>query len=155
YDFTKVQNEADKANAVSLTFAGQLNELGLERDGRFGGYWKTREAGFSAPGELTFGETLDQYGGVFDMALSDTVRLQAKGDVTDGRLTERHAVEVGLRRETAAGWFGSIGVRSDKQQGQRTPYSPLYVPPPSEGTRTDAAVSLGYRHTPDPETPNV
>ncbi|MCZ4109388.1 hypothetical protein O3U67_14940 [Brevundimonas diminuta] len=155
YDFTRVQTEADKANAVSLTFAGQLDELGLERDGRFGGYWKTREAGFSAPGELTFGETLDQYGGVFDMALSDTVRLQAKGDVTDGRLTERHAVEVGLRRETAAGWFGSIGVRSDKQQGQRTPYSPLYVPPPSEGARTDAAVTVGYRHTPDPETPNV
>ncbi|MFC5373724.1 hypothetical protein ACFPIF_14235 [Brevundimonas faecalis] len=152
YDFTRVQTEADKANAVSLTFAAQLDELGLERDGRFAGYWKTREAGFSAPGELTFGETLDQYGGVFDIALSDTLRFQAKGDVTDGRLTERHALEAGLRRETAAGWFGSVGVRSDKQQGQRTPYSPLYVPPPSEGTRTDAAVTLGYRHSPDPQS---
>ncbi|MET4682624.1 hypothetical protein [Brevundimonas faecalis] len=152
YDFTRVQTEADKANAVSLTFAAQLDELGLERDGRFAGYWKAREAGFSAPGELTFGETLDQYGGVFDVALSDTLRFQAKGDVTDGRLTERHALEAGLRRETAAGWFGSVGVRSDKQQGQRTPYSPLYVPPPSEGTRTDAAVTLGYRHSPDPQS---
>jgi len=148
YDFTQLQTMADQANAVSLTFGGKLDEVGMDRDGRFAGYYKTREAGFSAPGELTFGETLDQYGGSLDVAISETLRLQAKGDVTDGRLTERHAIEAGLRREVAQGWFGSIGVRSDKQQGQRTAYSPLYVPPPSEGTRTDAAVTLGYRHTP-------
>lgn len=153
YEFTDVQTVADNAYAVNLTFAGQFSELGLDRPGRVSGYWKTREAGFSGPGELTFGESLDQYGGVLDVPLSERLTLQAKGDATQGRLTDRHALEVGLRRETEAGWFGSVGVRSDKQQGQRTAYSPLYTPPLSEGTRTDAAVSVGYRHTPDPETP--
>src|SRR5690606_6954782 len=37
------------------------------------------------------------------------------------------------------------------QQGQASAYSPLYTAPLMEGVRTDAAVTVGFRHTPGPE----
>jgi hypothetical protein len=148
YDFTRLQPVADQAGAVLVEGAVDLAEVTQTRSGRLGGYWRTREAGFSAPGELTFNETLDQFGGTADVELRPGLRLKGKADVVDGALTDRHAVELGLERETVSGWHGGLGVRSDKQQGQAGAYSPIQTDPAMTGTRTDAALTVGYRNDP-------
>jgi hypothetical protein len=153
YDFTQLSTAPRKSDAFTLEGAADMAELFGRGDGRVAGYWRSREAGFSGPGELTFGEKLDQYGGTADIAIAAGLRLKAKADLTDGRATDREAMEAGLVRENSNGWFGSVGVRSDKQQGQATAYTPFPADPGFQGTRTDVAASLGYRHT--PQTPEA
>lgn len=148
YDFTRLQPLADRADATIIEGAVDLAEVTDNRTGRLSGYWRTREAGFSAPGELTFSETLDQFGGTVDVALAPGLSVRGKADVVDGVLTDRHALELGLERETASGWYGGIGVRSDKQQGQATAWGPIQTDPAMSGTRTDAALTVGYRNDP-------
>lgn len=151
YDFTRLQPIADRADATIIEGAIDLSEVTENRTGRLSGYWRTREAGFSAPGELTFNETLDQFGGTVDVPLAPGLSVRGKADVVDGALTDRHALELGLERETASGWYGGLGVRSDKQQGQASPYSPIQTDPAMSGTRTDAALTVGYRNEPQEE----
>lgn len=150
YDFTHLQTVADHADAASVEFGADLGEVGVAEEGTVSGYWRTREEGFSGPGELTFGESLDQYGAAIDAPLANGLSVQGKADFTEGQLTERHAVEFGLRQDFASGWYATAGVRSDKQQGQASPYSPVHLPPASEGVRTDVAASVGYQHIPQP-----
>ncbi len=148
YDFTQLSTVARKAEAYTLEGAADMAELLGRGDGRITGYWRSREAGFSGPGELTFGEGLDQFGGTADIAIVDGTRFKAKADLTDGQVTDRRAIEAGVTHEKANGVFGSVGVRSDKQEGQATAYTPYPAAPGFQGTRTDVAASLGYRHTP-------
>jgi hypothetical protein len=154
YDFTQLTTVARKADAITLEGAADIAEVLGKGEGRIAAYWRSREQGFSGPGELTFGEGLDQYGGNADLVIAEGTRLQAKADITDGSVTERHAIEAGLRHETSNGWFGTVGVRSDKQQGQATPYTPFPAAPEFTGGRTDLAASIGYRHTPTVSAPS-
>lgn len=149
YDFTQLSTVSRKADAITVEGAVDIAEVFGRGDGRVGAYWRNRERGFSGPGELTFGESLAQFGGTADVQITEGTRFKAKADVTDGTMTERQALEAGIRHETAKGWFGGVGVRSDKQQGQATAYTPYPADPGFTGTRTDLAVDVGYRHTPD------
>jgi hypothetical protein len=149
YDFTQLTTVARRSDAFTVEGAADLAEL-LGGNGRLGAYWRSREAGFSGPGELTFGESLNQYGGTADVEIVKGARFKAKADITDGRLTDRRAVEAGVTHDATNGWFGSVGVRSDKQEGQATAYTPYPAPAGFQGSRTDLAASLGYRHTPAP-----
>ena len=153
YDSTQLNTVARQSNAFTVEGAADMHELLGSGDGRIGAYWRSREAGFSGPGELTFGERLDQYGGTADIAIADGTRFKAKADITDGTVTDRRAVEAGVTHETANGWFGNLGVRSDKQEGQATAYTPYPAAPGFQGSRTDIAASIGYRHTPVPSKP--
>lgn len=149
YDFTQLTTVARKSDAFTVEGAIDVAEVLGKGDGRIGAYWRSRQKGFSGPGELTFGESLDQFGGTADIQIAEGTRFKAKADLTDGTITDRHALEAGIKHETAKGWFGSIGVRSDKQRGQATPYTPYPADPGFTGTRTDLAVSVGYRHQPE------
>ena len=153
YDFTELNTIARRANAFNVEGAMDVAEVLGAGSGRIGMYWRQRGRGFSGPGELTFNEMLDQYGGTADVEIVKGTRFQAKADLTDGSVTERHALEAGIRHERADGWFGTLGVRSEKQQGQATPYTPFPSSPELTGSRTDVAASIGYRHTPAPQTP--
>ena len=148
YDFTQLATAPRQSNAYTIEGAADVAEVFGGGDGKVSGYWRQRQAGFSGPGELTYGESLDQYGGAFDIGLAPGTRLQGKADVTDGDVTERQAIEAGVRHDTVKGWFGTTGVRSDKQQGQATAYTPFPSAQELTGSRTDVAVSAGYRHTP-------
>lgn len=152
YDFTQIATTDTSANAFNVEGVADLAEV-FGGDGQVAAYWKRREAGYSGPGELTFSEGLDQFGGKADVKLTDNLRLQAKADLTQGDITSRHAIEGGLRYEPVKGWFGSAGLRSDKQQGQASAYSPFPSSPDLTGTRTDLAVSAGYRHAPEIAAP--
>lgn len=148
YDFTQLSTVARKSNAYVVEGAADMAEILGHGDGRVSAYWRTREAGFSGPGELTFGESLNQFGGTADVAVASGTRFKGKVDMTDGDVTDRKAIEAGITHETANGVFGSVGVRSDQQAGQATPYSPFPAAPGFEGSRTDVAASIGYRHAP-------
>lgn len=150
YDFTQLATIDRPANAFTVEGALDFAEVLGEGNGRISGYWRRREAGFSGPGELTFNETLDQYGGTADVEIADGTRLQAKADVTDGTITQRHAIEAGIRHERTDGWFGTVGVRSENQRGQATAQTPFPSSPELTGSRTDVAASIGYRHVPQP-----
>ena len=148
YDFASVRAGGQAANAWLLEGESDLSDLSAALKGGARAYYRSRGAGFSGPGELTFGEGLDQFGGKLDVEVAKGWKASAKADITDGRLTNRSVVEAGLRRELENGWFGSFGVRADKQQGQASAYSPLLTPAYDSGRRTDAALQLGYRHDP-------
>ena len=147
YDFTPIAAGGQAALAYILEGAVDLRELTGAGDGHLSGYFRRREAGFSGPGELTFGEGLDQYGGTADIALGQFTRFKAKADLTEGTLTRRKAGEVGLVHDIGRGWYGSVGVRADNQgAGQATAYTPFAAPNVLRGERTDAAVTIGYHH---------
>ena len=152
YDFTQVAaTDQGGSNAFVLEAAASLDELTKAASGNVTGYYRRREAGYSGPGELTFGEAIDQYGGSADVALGKVGRFKAKADITDGDLTSRKAVEAGLTHDLGKGWYGSIGVRADDQgTGQATAYTPIAAPTDLQGERTDAAVTIGYHHVPKP-----
>ena len=152
YDFTQVKSsDQGGSNAFVLEGAADLSDLLAAAQGKVTGYFRRREAGYSGPGELTFGEAIDQYGGSADIALGVVGRLKAKADLTEGDLTSRKAVEAGVTHDLGKGWYGSVGVRADDQgSGQATAYTPISAPTNLQGARTDAAVSLGYHHVPKP-----
>ena len=152
YDFTQVTaTDTGGSNAFVLEAATQLEELTKAMHGNVTGYFRRREAGYSGPGELTFGEAIDQYGGTANIPLGTVGTFKAKADITQGDLTSRKAVEAGLTHDLGKGWYGSIGIRADDQgAGQATAYTPIAAPTNLQGERTDAAVSIGYHHVPNP-----
>jgi hypothetical protein len=152
YDFTQVTATSQGgSNAFVLEGAAALSDFVKDANGKVTGYYRRREAGYSGPGELTFGEAIDQYGGTADMAIGKIGTFKTKIDITDGDLTQRKAVETGLTHDLGKGWYGSIGLRADDQgAGQATAYTPIAAPNNLQGERTDAAVTLGYHHVPNP-----
>ena len=152
YDFTQVTpTDTGGSNAFVLEGATQLEELTKAMHGSLTGYFRRREAGYSGPGELTFGEAIDQYGGTANIPLGTVGTFKAKADITQGDVTSRKAVEAGLTHDLGKGWYGSIGIRADDQgAGQATAYTPIAAPTNLQGERTDAAVSIGYHHVPNP-----
>lgn len=149
YDFTQVTATGGGSNAFLLEGAAQLEELTRAMHGTVTGYFRRRERGYSGPGELTFGEAIDQFGGTADIPLGQIGTFKAKADITQGDLTSRKAVEAGLTHDLGKGWYGSIGIRADDQgAGQATAYTPIAAPTNLQGERTDAAVSIGYHHVP-------
>ncbi len=155
YDFTQVTaTDTGGTNAFVLEGAAQLEELTKQAHGNVTGYFRRREAGYSGPGELTFGEAIDQYGGTADIELGKIGTFKSKVDITEGDVTSHKAAEAGLTHDLGKGWFGSIGIRTDDQgSGQANAYSPVAAPTNLQGERTDAAVSIGYRHVPTPPAP--
>ena len=152
YDFTQVTaTSRGGSNAFILEGAASIADFVGRGDGSIAGYFRHREAGYSGPGELTFGEAIDQYGGTADLGLGKIGRAKTKIDITNGDLTSRKAIEAGLTHDLGKGWYGSVGLRADDQgSGQATAYTPLAAPSNMQGERTDAAVTLGYHHVPDP-----
>jgi hypothetical protein len=152
YDFTQVTATAQGgSNAFVLEGAAALSDFAKGADGNVTAYYRRREAGYSGPGELTFGEAIDQFGGTANIVVGKIGTFKTKIDITDGELTQRKAVETGLTHDLGKGWYGRVGVRADDQgAGQATAYTPLAAPGNLQGNRTDAAVTLGYHHVPNP-----
>lgn len=155
YDFARFTAASlGPSNAFVLEGAATLADLGVGADGGFAGYFRRREAGYSGPGELTFGEAIDQYGGTADLGLGKVGRFKVKADLTDGDRTSRKALEAGITHDIGRGFYGSVGVRTDDQgSGQATAYTPFSAPANLQGARTDAAVTIGYHHVPAPPAP--
>jgi len=103
-------------------------------------YALSRDAGYSAPGLTTLTDTL-QFGGNFDMPVSDAVRLVAKADrraQQEGLSTT--AGEVDVAYQFSDQWGLRTGIRHDIREDD----SPIVPVTQEEGQRTDAVVQVEY-----------
>ncbi len=152
YEFNSVQAAGGNANALAFEAAADLSEFSSGR-GHVGAYWRKREAGFSGPGVLTGGQDIQQTGATFDIALGAKTSLIGKADFTTSSLADNHAIEAGITHDFRGGFFAKAGVRNDKRSGSAGTQSLLLN---EVGTRTDGAVTIGYRsngHVPLRGTP--
>lgn len=110
----------------------------LGRKGRASVFAQTREAGYSAPGQLTTTET-DQYGAQANYSLTQDISVNAKYSQKDEALGEQNkALDAGLGIDLSEHWKVDVGARfDDKQSNRLTPTTDL-------GERTDLALELGY-----------
>jgi outer membrane protein OmpA-like peptidoglycan-associated protein len=133
------------ANAYRIEAQGDLKDAGLDTEGRVSGYVQKRDAGFSAPGQLTANASM-QAGVSTVMALSDRADLRLKADhknETNGFNTEVAEAQFGYKLTPQ--WKLGTSVRYDDKGIDSVFTSPL-VPSSMrvEGERTDAAVQLDY-----------
>lgn len=129
-----------KSNAYRLEGSALIDELISGGKGNATFYLQQREAGFSAPGQLT--ETdVDQLGGRYTTALTERVNLDVKLDSTDkdkGLKTE--ALDVSSSYQLTDQWRLSGGGRADS----RTDNSPIVAITQKRGDRLDLAVEAAY-----------
>jgi hypothetical protein len=108
--------------------------------GRLSLYAQRLDAGYSAPGMTALTDT-DQFGGTFEMPVTDRLHLAAKADwrnEEDG--LEINAQEIDIGYQLTDRWSLGAGVRNELREDD----SPIVPLTQEEGRRTDAAVQVGY-----------
>jgi flagellar motor protein MotB len=103
-------------------------------------YALSRDAGYSAPGLTTLTDTL-QFGGTFDMPVTERIHLVAKADrraQKDGLETTAGEVDIGYQLTDR--WGLSTGIRHDLREDD----SPVVPVTQEEGQRTDAVAQVAY-----------
>ena len=144
FDFNNVSpttNQDETAGAQRVEAAIDLSEFNENLDGRLSAYWQNRGEGFSGPGQVTFGESVSQYGVLANINVTDRTSVTFKSDVRDGASISTTAIEGGVQHSLKNGVFGALGVRSDEREGQLLTASPTLN---DRGSRTDANLQLGY-----------
>ncbi|RDH81166.1 MAG: flagellar motor protein MotB [endosymbiont of Galathealinum brachiosum] len=129
-----------KASAYRIDSNLRLTDAieGLRGNANF--YVQEREAGYSAPGQLTAND-IQQFGGTLNMPLTESINLNVKADVKDQDLslkTENADVNVSYRLNP--NWEISSGVRIDTREDNSTNIAATQ----KQGNRTDIAVDATY-----------
>jgi flagellar motor protein MotB len=145
YSFSQIPQDTNpnaQARANRVEAAADLHSLSDKLNGRMTTYYQQRDAGYSAPGQVTLKDT-EQYGGTFNLALgkkkasSLKVKMDARKE-TLGLSTQ--ALSADLTRPLNENWTVVGGVRHDTRKDDST-----VVPvTQTEGSRTDAAVKFVY-----------
>ncbi|MGC3964665.1 MAG: OmpA family protein [Rhodocyclaceae bacterium] len=134
-----------RANAWRVEGQVNLKDVEVDSAGRVGVYAQRRDAGFSAPGQITSNQ-LDQYGTSLALPINDKtdVRLKAdRRDEADGYNTSSGEAQVGWQATDR--WKFSAAVRADDKTTDVINTSTSY--PSSlavEGSRTDVALQADY-----------
>ncbi|HZV61574.1 MAG TPA: OmpA family protein [Methylophilaceae bacterium] len=140
------------ANAYRVEAAVDLAEVTEDGEGKITAYAQERQSGFSGPGQITYnGEALSQQGVKASVEITDTTKLEAKGDAQSSDSLDVVAVEVGVREKLNPEWELGVAVRQDGRNVHVTNASDILS---QTGDRTDSQVRLDY--TPlkeDGETP--
>ncbi len=133
-------NQDDSAAAYRVEAAAELSDLFKNAPGKVTLYVQEREAGFSAPGQLTNTE-ISQAGATVDMPLSSKVQLRAKlDDRSQDQGVSTSNIEVDTIYRISDHWRFSGGVRHDDRED-----SSVQVPlTQTQGSRTDVAVEGAY-----------
>jgi uncharacterized repeat protein (TIGR01451 family) len=135
-------SESAEANGyradLSVAFADLLPD-GWGR-GRLSLYGQMLDSGYSAPGLLARNDT-QQYGGVFELPITEQLRLYAKGDRSD----EEHGLdtataEIDISYALNQYWSVSTGVRYDRREDD----SPVVPVTQDAGERVDSVVQVGF-----------
>jgi uncharacterized repeat protein (TIGR01451 family) len=135
------RREADGYRAdLSVGFDDLLGGWWKRSRGRLSLYTQMLDAGYSAPGLQTTNDVA-QYGGLFDMPISERLKLDAKADYRDEKrgLTTT-AAEADLAYALTERWTASTGVRYEDRDDD----SPVVPPTQEQGDRTDVVAQLGY-----------
>lgn len=139
---------SDSAGAQRVEMGGLLSDFIGSGSGRFGIYFQQRDAGFSAPGQITAKDT-SQFGGHYIFPIGNfgdfNVKFDSKQE-TQGLTTQALNLDYGM--QLGANWKMTAGTRQDLRDDQS-----LVVPvTQTEGYRTDAAVRMTYEKDEDWKT---
>lgn len=144
FSFQNTTSPGGRADAGRIEAAVDLAEVTDDQQGRASVYWQKREAGFSAPGQLTGSADATQRGARLSLQLDAQSRLDAQLDALADEIADTHAAEVNLRRQLDDNWELAVGVRSDSRDLNTVTASDVLN---EEGDRTDIQVRADY--TPD------
>ena len=138
-DFGSTLGPDQTASANRIEVAAQLQDLFNAR-GRVSLYTQTREAGFSAPGQLT-NTDITQSGVTADIPIGKRWQIYTKADTQEREdgLTTR-AAEADVRYQLTDHWRLSSGLRADEREDS----SQVLAATQTEGKRTDLAVEAMY-----------
>ncbi len=143
YGFTPTEQNADeetRADATRIEGAIELDEFFEKTRGKLIFYAQQRDAGYSAPGQLTNVDTT-QFGGSLAMPVGKDTDLRVKFDVVDEDLgLNTEATNVDLEHQLNKHWRMTTGVRHDTREDN----SVTIPDTQTVGERTDAAVQLAY-----------
>ncbi len=133
-------NSDTSAGAYRIEGSTQLEEIFRGSIGTVGAYVQHRDAGFSAPGQLTATD-IDQYGGTLNMTLTERTRLNVKADSRDQKDSLKvAAVEADADYVLTEKWRLNAGGRFDTREDNSAD-----VPVTQEqGDRFDLALEATY-----------
>lgn len=132
--------DTTKAGAFRLDSSVRFTDVidGLRGSATF--YTQNREAGYSAPGQLTANE-IQQFGGTVSMPITTDIKLNVKMDVKDQELAlKTENADIDLNYRMSPNWQFSSGLRVDAREDN----SAVVVATQKQGTRTDLAVNATY-----------
>ncbi len=133
-------NPDANSNAYRLAGHAQVDELFAAGKGMASFYLKHRDAGFSAPGQLTSRDSL-QFGGTYRAALNKRLNLNVKADSShQDQALSTQALDVSTTYQASEKWSLSGGLRADK----RTDDSTTVAATQKQGNRVDLAVQAKY-----------
>jgi flagellar motor protein MotB len=133
-------NSDTSAGAYRIEGVTRLEEIFRGSTGTLGAYVQHRDAGFSAPGQLTATD-IDQYGGTLNMPITERTRLNVKADSRDQKDSLKvAAVEADADYVLTEKWRLNAGGRFDTREDNSAD-----VPVTQEqGDRFDLALEATY-----------
>jgi len=142
FEFNALTSTGQAAGAQRIEGAIDLSEVFPTVSGRANAYWQNREAGFSAPGQISLnGEAVTQRGAQMVMPLGPSTTVFGKADDRSGNSQSVTAVELGVRQRVNENWAAAVGVRSDDRTTNTPNASALLS---QNGGRTDVIVRIDY-----------
>jgi hypothetical protein len=141
YGFNQTTSDGERATAWRVDGALDFSELWDGGKGRTSAYWREKERGFSAPGQITdTGEAVSQVGFAAQIPVG-TLQIDAKADHLDSDSLKKRAAEMAAKKKLNDEFAVSVGTRYDDRE--------VAVPNASEtlsrnGSRTDAIARIDY-----------
>jgi len=128
------------AAAYRVDSSLQLSDVIEGVRGNITAYMQDREAGYSAPGQLTAND-IQQYGATLNLPLTSAIALSAKADVNDQLLAlKTENIDLNVNYRINPSWQLSSGLRVDSREDN----SSEVVATQKQGDRTDLALDLTY-----------
>ncbi|HEY9050904.1 MAG TPA: OmpA family protein [Gammaproteobacteria bacterium] len=129
-----------KAGAYRIDASTRLEDLISGQRGTATVYMQNREAGFSAPGQLTTTD-IQQFGGTVSMPVTERINLNVKADQKDQQDSlETSSLDVDAAYQLDDNWRLSAGTRIETRKDNSTTV-PLTQ---EQGDRTDLAFEAAY-----------
>lgn len=142
FGFNYLTASGEKAGAWRIDGAVDFSELHPGSTGKISMYWKEREQGFSAPGEISnSGEAVSQMG-FFAQAPFGVAQVYSKADHQDSDSLRKTSAEAGVTVNLNREFALSMGARWDARD-VNTPNSSAILS--QNGSRTDAIARVDFR----------
>lgn len=131
------------AGAERIEAAVDLAEIGGGMKGRISSYAQNKDAGYSAPGQISLGgEAVRQFGAAADIEVRQGTRILLKGDQRHGDLQDGKYLEAAVRQAVNPEWDVVVGARADDRSNVVPNASRILS---ETGSRTDVQVRAEYR----------
>ncbi|MFV0281593.1 MAG: hypothetical protein ACK5JM_12650 [Rhodoblastus sp.] len=148
FSFSTSRSAGGPAWARRVEAAADLAEIIPGANGKAAAFWKSKDANFSGPGEITTVLTgpVRDFGGRGEVKLNENwaARIKLEGHQDDYR--DYYAGEANIAYAFAKHWRVTAGVRADQNNVLQYTASPDLN---QAGRRVDAALRLDYIHSKD------